>query len=73
MEQSELITLAEEAIDEFFTDIDSVVDSIVENIIDKYGLDEDDISEDDKKFLKNRIMRGILKLDEDKINIKYRN
>lgn len=67
MRQSELIILAEEAIDEFFTDIGDVVDGIVGNIIDKYGLDEDDISEEDKKFLKNRIMRGILKLDENKI------
>ena len=66
MKQSELIILAEEAIDEYFTDIDDVVDSIVKNIIDKYGLDDDDLSEDDKKFLRNRIMRGILKLDEDK-------
>jgi len=64
MKQSELIILAEEAIDEFFTDIGDVVDGIVGNIIEKYGLDEDDLSEDDKKFLKNRIMRGILKLDE---------
>lgn len=66
MKQDELIILAEEAIDEFFTDIDDVVDSIIKNIIDKYGLDDDDLSEDDKKFLKNRIMRGILKLDEHK-------
>lgn len=66
MEQNELIILAEEAIDEFFTDIDDVVDSIVKNIIDKYGLD-DDLSEDDKKFLKNRITRGILKRDDKQI------
>lgn len=66
MKQSELIILAEEAIDEYFTDIGDVVDSIVKDIIDKYGLDDNDLSEDDKKFLKNRIMRGILKWDEDK-------
>lgn len=67
MKQSELIILAEEAIDEFFTNIGDMVDGIVENIIEKYGLDEYDLNEDDKKFLKNRIMRGILKLDKDDI------
>ncbi len=61
MEESELIRLAEEAIDEYFADIDDLVDGIIETIIDKYGLDDDDISEDDKKFIKERITRCILK------------
>lgn len=64
MEQSEIIRLAEEAIDDYFMGIDSVVGGIVNNIIETYGLDVDDISEDDKKSLKEKIMRGILKWDE---------
>jgi len=63
MEQSELERLIAEAIDEYFMDIDNVVDGIVDKIIDKYGLDDEDISEDEKKTLKNRIMRGVLKWD----------
>lgn len=66
MEQSELVILAEEAIDEYFMNIDNMVDGIINNIIEAYGLDGKDLSEDDKKFLKKKIMRGILKWDEDK-------
>jgi len=36
MEQSELIRLAEEAIDEHFTNIGELVDGIVDKIIDQY-------------------------------------
>ena len=67
MEKDELIELAEEAIDEYFSVIGDVVDKMVESIIDKYGLDDDDLSEEDKKSLKDRIMRGVLKLDEENI------
>lgn len=66
MEESEIIRLAGEAIDEYFMNIDNVVCDIVDKIIDKYGLDDDDISEDEKKYLKDNIMRGILKWDGDK-------
>ena len=65
MEKDELVELAEEAIDEYFSAIGDVVDKIVESIIDKYGLDNEDLSEEDKKSLKERIMRGVLKLEED--------
>lgn len=65
MEKSELERLAGEAIDEYFMDIDNVVDGIVDKIVDKYGLDDEDLSEDEKKSLKEEIMRGILKWDGD--------
>lgn len=67
MEKDDIVELAEEAIDEYFTDIDETVDKIVLSIIDRYGLDGDDLNEEDKKFLKERIMRGILKLDEENV------
>ena len=67
MEKDEIIVLAEEAIDEYFTDIGDTVNKIVESIIDKYGLDDDDLNEEDKKALKERIMRGVLKLDEENV------
>ncbi len=63
MKRDEIVELAEEAVDKYFADIDEVVDKIVEEIIDQYGLDEEDLSENDKKFLKERVMRGVLKLD----------
>ena len=63
MEREEIIRLTEEAIEDYFTGIDDVVDKIINNIIDTYGLTDEDISEDDKKFIKERIMRGILKWD----------
>ncbi len=66
MEQSELERLAGEAIDEYFMDIDNVVDGIVDKIIDKYGLDDEDLSDNEKKSLKEKIMRGVLKWDGDK-------
>lgn len=69
MERSELINLAEEAIDEHFTDIGDLVDVIVEKIICQYGLDDDDLNEDDKKFLRDKIMKGILKLNVDEDNV----
>lgn len=63
MKRDEIVELAEEAVDKYFADIDEVVDKIVEEIIDQYGLDEEDLGENDKKFLKERVMRGVLKLD----------
>ena len=63
MEREEIIRLTEEAIEDYFAGIDDVVDKIVNNIIETYGLTDEDISEDDKKFIKERIMRGILKWD----------
>jgi hypothetical protein len=67
MEKDEIVVLAEEAIDEYFASIDDTVDEIMESIIDKYGLDDDDLNEEDKKALKERIMRGVLKLDVENI------
>lgn len=67
MKKDEIVVLAEEAIDEYFANIDSKVDEIVYSIIDKYGLDDDDLDEEDRKFLKERIMRGVLKLDVENI------
>jgi len=63
MEREEIIKLTEDAIEDYFAGIDDVVDKIVNNIIETYGLTDEDISEDDKKFIKERIMRGILKWD----------
>jgi hypothetical protein len=65
MEKDKLVELAEEAIIEYFEDIDGTVDKIVASIIDKNGLDDDSLNEEDKTFLKNRIMRGVLKWDQE--------
>jgi hypothetical protein len=59
--------LAEEAIDEYFENIDGTVDKIVDSIIEKYGLDDNNLGEEDRKFLKERIMRGILKWDKENV------
>ncbi len=52
--------LAEGAIEDYFGDIDSVVEGIVNKLMETYDIDD----EDDIKYLKNKIMRGILKLDK---------
>ena len=64
MEREEIIRLTEEAIEDYFAGIGDIVDKIINNIIETYGLTDDDLSDEDKKFIKERIMRGILKWDE---------
>lgn len=67
MEKAEIIILAKEAIDEYFEDIDETVDKLVESIINKYGLGDNGLDEEDRKFLKERIMRGVLKWDQENV------
>lgn len=71
MEKAEIITLAEEAIDEYFEGIDETVDKIVESIVEKYGLDDKDLDEEDRKFLRERIMRGVLKWNQEDVKPVY--
>ena len=67
MEKVEIIILAEEAVGEYFEGIDETVDKLVESIINKYGLDDDSLDEEDRKFLKEIIMRGVLKWDNENV------
>lgn len=65
MENAEIIVLAEEAIDEYFENVDDTVNKILESIVEKYGLDDKDLDEENRKFLRERIMRGILKWNKE--------
>ncbi len=51
--------LAEASIEDYFEDIDSIVELIVNKLIETYDIEDDD----DIKYLKDKIMRGILKFD----------
>lgn len=62
-DSEKLNQFAEEAIDEYFENIDSVVDKITYKIIESKGIKEDEIDESDLSYLKTKVMRGILKLD----------
>ena len=57
MDKNKLTRLADDAIDDYFDNIDSVVDSITSKIIDTHGIEDDN----DIKFLKEKVRRGILK------------
>lgn len=57
MDKNELTRLADDVIDDYFDNIDSVVDSITSKIIDAHGIEDNN----DIKFLKEKVRRGILK------------
>ena len=59
MDREKLTLLAEGAIVEYFDNLDNVVEEIVSKIVDANKIEDDDIA-----YLKNHIMRGILKFDK---------
>lgn len=60
MEKERLIDLADNAIDNYFeSDMDDIINNIVDKIIERENIQD----EDDIRFLRVRIKRGILKLD----------
>lgn len=60
MNRKKLTDLADNAIDNYFeSDIDDIVNNMVNKIIESENIDD----EDDIKYLRMRIKRGILKLD----------
>ena len=71
MEKAEIIILAEEAIDEYFENIDDTMNKIVESIVEKYGLDDKGLDKEDRKFLRERIMRGVLKWNKEDTKTVY--
>lgn len=58
MNVEKLKELADEAIDNYFDNIDSVVDNIVSKIAEEHNIEDDN----DIKYLKTKISRGVLKL-----------
>lgn len=60
MDREKLTLLAEDAVVEYFVNVDDVVEKIVSKIVDDHKIEDDD----DITYLKNRIMRGILKFDK---------
>lgn len=58
MDKDKLKGLANDAIDNYFDSIDSVIDDIVSKIAEEHGIE----GEDDIKYLKTKITNGILKL-----------
>ncbi len=57
MDRDELKKVAEDAIEDFFEGIDSVIDDIVYKIVEQYKIED----EDDIDYLKAKIRLGILK------------
>ncbi len=57
MDRDKLKKVAEDAIEDFFEDINSVIDDIVYKIVDEYKIED----EDDIDYLKAKIRLGILK------------
>lgn len=60
MDREKLKEFANDAIEKYFGDIDSVIDNIVSKMADDNGIEDDD----DINYLKIKIKRGILKWDE---------
>lgn len=58
MNVEKLKELANDAIDNYFDNIDSVIDNIVSKIAEEHHIEDDD----DIKYLKTKISSGILKL-----------
>ncbi len=58
MNAEKLKELADKAIDNYFENIDSVLDNIVSKIAEEHGIEDDG----DIKYLRTKIERGILKL-----------
>jgi NAD-specific glutamate dehydrogenase len=57
MDRDKLKEVAEDAIEDFFEGIDSVIDNIVYKIVDEHKIED----EDDIDYLKAKVRLGILK------------
>lgn len=57
MEREKLKQLAEDAIEDFFEGIDSIVEDIICKIVDEHNIED----EDDIDYLKEKVRLGILK------------